>query len=262
VKSALFVVCLGLAGCSVYSPDAGHQVVVVEKPMFFGHGGVDPKPVSVGRSFGAFTSEGIDVNMQPQKYEVLMNDTMTKDGVPVTFHAVLVLQVTDSVKMVTQFGPDWYKNNVDNPFQTMVRQTVRGYGMNEVAISATAIDEIDSIIRKEIVAFLEEKHIPAQVVTMTVGRANPPDSIKNQRIETATQEQRIQTEQQTKLAEDQRKMAEESRAAADNAYRMALGLSPEQYIQLQNINMQRQVCEHGNCTFILSGTPTMYNVGK
>jgi len=44
---------------------------------------------------------------------------------------------------------------------------------------------------------------------MTVGRANPPDAIKNQRIETATQEQRIQTEQQTKLAEVQRKSAEE-----------------------------------------------------
>jgi len=43
-------------------------------------------------------------------------------------------------------------------------------------------------------------------------RANPPDAIKNQRIETATQEQRIQTEQQTKLAEVQRKSAEEARA--------------------------------------------------
>jgi hypothetical protein len=43
---------------------------------------------------------------------------------------------------------------------------------------------------------------------MTVGRANPPDSVKNQRIEAAAQQQRIQTETQRKLAEDSRLQAE------------------------------------------------------
>jgi hypothetical protein len=96
---------------------------------------------------------------------------------------------------------------------------------------------------------------------MTVGRANPPDAIKNQRIETATQEQRIQTEQQIKLAENQRKAAEEARAAADNAYRQAIGLSPEQYVQLKRIEMELKVCADGKCTFIenAGGVPT-FNV--
>jgi hypothetical protein len=97
---------------------------------------------------------------------------------------------------------------------------------------------------------------------MTVGKANPPDAIKNQRIETATQEQRIQTEKQTKLAEDQRQQAEQSRANADNAYREAMHLSPEQFIQLEMIKMQRDVCGgngKGNCTFIQNGSavPTL-----
>jgi hypothetical protein len=73
---------------------------------------------------------------------------------------------------------------------------------------------------------------------------------RNQRIETATQEQRIQTEQQTKLAEVQRKSAEEARAAADNAYRQAIGLSPEQYVQLKRIEMEQRVCADAKCTFI------------
>ena len=60
----------------------------------------------------------------------------------------------------------------------------------------------------------------------------------------------MQTEKQIKLAEDQRKAAEESRAAADNAYRQALGLSPEQYVQLKRIEMERAVCNEGKCTFI------------
>lgn len=91
---------------------------------------------------------------------------------------------------------------------------------------------------------------------MTVGKANPPDSIKNQRIETTAQQQRILTEGQKKLAEDARKAAELSRADADNAYRNAMSLSPDQFLRLESIKMQRDVCmsKGSQCTFLLNGT--------
>jgi len=155
--------------------------------------------------------------------------------------------------LIKNFGPNWYQNNLEEQFKTMVRQAVRKRGMNETAISTTALDAVDAEIRDALKAFIKEKGLPIQLVTMTVGRANPPDAIKNQRIETATQEQRIQTEQQTKLAEVQRKSAEEARAAADNAYRQAIGLSPEQYVQLKRIEMENRVCADGKCTFIENG---------
>src|SRR5947208_11790328 len=138
----------------------------------------------------------------------------------------------------------------------MVRQAVRKRGMNESAIRTTALDEIDKEIQDNLIAFIKEKALPVKLVTMTVGRANPPDSVKHQRIETATQEQRIQTEKQMKLAEDQRLLAEQSRAAADNAYRESMHLSPEQFIQLEMIKMQ-SVAGGPNgkatCTFIQNG---------
>jgi regulator of protease activity HflC (stomatin/prohibitin superfamily) len=215
---ALVATALNVVGCRSVAPNAGHEVVLVEKPLIFGHGGVDPEPVRTGRSFVAVTTDGIDVNMQPQKFEAELPDTMTSDGVPITFHAIMVLKVTNSVTLIRNFGPDWYQNNLEEPFRTMVRQAVRRRGMNETAISTTALDEIDREIQDQLVAFMRQKTLPVELVTMTVGRANPPDSVKNQRIETATQEQRIQTEKQTKLAEDQRQMAETSRANADNAY--------------------------------------------
>lgn len=239
-----------LTACSVYSPDAGHEVVLVEKPWFFGHGGVDPDPVKPGRTYAALSTEGVDVYMQPMKAETEMHDTMTADGVPISFHAIVVLQVTDSVSLIKNFGRDWYRNNLEEQFKTMVRQAVRKRGMNETAISTTALDAIDEEIREALIAFIKDKGLPVKLITMTVGRANPPDAIKNQRIETATQEQRIQTEQQTKLAEVQRKSAEEARAAADNAYRQAIGLSPEQYVQLKRIEMEQRVCADAKCTFI------------
>src|SRR5271154_2798664 len=243
--ASLVFLSLALVGCSGVTPDAGHQAVLIEKPMIFGSGGIDPTPVQAGRTYVAWSTQAVDVNMMPQKYESEMPDIMTADGVPITFHAIAILQVTDSVALIKTFGEDWYKNNLEEQFKTMVRQAVRKHGMNETAISTAALDEIDSEIKLDLEKFLKEKNLPIKLITMTVGKANPPDAIKNQRIETAAQEQRIQTEKQIKLAEDQRKSAEESRAAADNAYRQALGLSAEQYVQLKRIEMENRVCSDG-----------------
>jgi regulator of protease activity HflC (stomatin/prohibitin superfamily) len=264
VKGLSVLCLLALAGCSVYSPDAGHEVVLIEKPWFFGHGGVNPVPVQTGRSFAAITTEGVDVNMQPQKRETEMQDTMTSDGVPISFHAIVVLQVADSVSLIKGFGQRWYENNLEEPFKTMVRQAVRKRGMNETAISTTALDAIDAEIRDALTEFIKSKGLPVKLVTMTIGRANPPDAIKNQRIETATQEQRIQTEKQVTLAEQQRAKAEEARAAADNAYREAMHLSPDQFIELEGIKMQRAVCGEGRstCTFIATAATPVYNLHK
>ena len=254
-----------LMACSTVAPNAGHEVVLVEKPLIFGHGGVDPEPVKTGRTFVAVTTDGIDVNMQPEKFETELPDTMTSDGVPITFHAIMVLKVNDSVTLIRSFGPEWYRNNLEEPFKTMIRQAVRKRGMNETAISTSALDAIDTEIHDELVQFIKAKGLPVVLITMTVGRANPPDSVKSQRIETATQEQRIQTEKQKKLAEDQRQMAETSRANADNAYREAMHLSPDQFIQLEAIKMQLEVCgEKGKatCTFIQNGAHPVYNLNK
>jgi len=257
-----FFLALILGGCSVYAPDAGHQVVLVEKPWFFGHGGVNPEPVTTGRTWAAITTDGVDVSMQPQRFEQDMSDTMSADGVPLGFHAMITLQVTDAVALVKNFGPNWYQNNVEPQFMQDIRQSVRNHGMNEVAINSSAIDAIDNEVRGQLESFFNSSHIPVRILSMTVGRAIPPDAIKDQRIQTAAQEQRIQTEKEVTLAEEQRAKAEAARAVADNAYRQAIGLSPAQFIELQRIQMQGVVCGpngKANCTYIQNGaaTPTL-----
>lgn len=259
--SLIVLIVIILAGCSMKAPDAGHEIVLIQKPWLFGHGGVVSEPVKTGLTITAITTDGIDVSMQPIKHEASLPDTMTSDGVPITFHAIMVIQITDSVALIKYFGPQWYENNVEEQFKTMVRQAVRKKGMNETAISTTAIDAIDAEIKQALIAFFLEKKLPVKLITMTVGKANPPDAIKNQRVETAAQQQRIQTEIQTKLAEDQRKMAERSRADADNAYREAMHLSPDQFIQLENIKMLKEVGTKG-ATFIVGGVTPVYNLKK
>jgi len=264
VVGAAILSAVVVSACSTVQPDAGHEAVLVRKPLIFGSGGVDSTPVKTGLKYVAFTTAGIDVNMQPRRIDSEFTDLMTSDGVPIDFHAVITLQVIDSVKLVRDFGadmggnaaPGFWTRNLDQPFRTAVRDAVKKHGMNEMAIQATAADEVDRVVTEHLLAIIKETGVPVKILDVSLGRANPPDAILHQRVETAAQEQRINTEKQKKLAEDQRKLAEESRAAADQAYNQKMGLNTEQYVALQAIQMQRDVCGKGTCTFIYGANAT------
>ncbi len=249
-----------LTACSSVTPDAGHEAVLIRKPLFMGHGGVDGSPVKPGRTFVAWTTSAVDVNMQPVTFHLNIDDMMSKDGVPLDFAATIRLRVTDSVRMVTEFGAEWYKNNVEQAFFTAIRDAVKKRGMNEVAIDASAADAIDEEVTRVMVAYLRDKRVPAELIDVTVGKANPPDAVKSQRIETAHQEQRINTEKQTTLAENQRKAAEQARAEADNAYRVAMQLDPAQFLQLKSIEAMRDVCGAGKCTIYTTGALPTFGI--
>jgi hypothetical protein len=93
-----------LTACTTATPDAGQEAVVIEKPWFFGHGGVLATPVTPGRSYFAPSSHVVYVNMLPQVFLIHFEDFMSKDGVPLDFDAGLRLQVIDSVRLVRDFG--------------------------------------------------------------------------------------------------------------------------------------------------------------
>jgi regulator of protease activity HflC (stomatin/prohibitin superfamily) len=262
---AVAIIAIGLTGCNSVAPDAGMEAVLVKKPMLFGRGGVDPEPVKTGRVFVAVTTDAKMVDVRPQLFKVHLDDFFTKDGVPLDFDATLRLQVKSSVRLLADFGDNWYVNNIEPEFIRFVRDAVKKHGMNEVALNVTAADEMDSEITQKMKDYIASKNLPVELCDVTLGRANPPDAVKSQRVETATQEQMQNTEKQRKLAQDQRKLAEASRAAADNAYREAMRLSPDQFLQLEQIKMLHDVCKNqGNCSFIIGGgsiTPMM-NVKK
>jgi hypothetical protein len=261
--AAVILVAVGAAACRTVTPDAGHEAVLVRKPLIFGSGGVDATPVKTGLKYVAFTTSSVDVNMQPMRIDAEFTDLMTSDGVPIDFHAVITLQVTDSVKLVRDFGaertgpvPGFWLRNLDQPFRTAVRDSVKAHGMNEMAIQATAAEAVDRVVTEHLLQIIKDTGVPVRILDVSLGRANPPDAILHQRVETAAQEQRINTEKQKRLAEDQRKLAEESRAAADQAYNQKMGLNTEQYVALQAIQMQRDVCTKGGCTFLFGGNAT------
>lgn len=258
MKPMVMLFVMLVSGCGWAAPDAGHEAVLVMKPWFFGHGGVDREAVKTGRTLIAFSTEAHEVDMRPQQRDMSFDDFMSKDGVPLDFSSVMRVQVTDSVALIEKFGGKIYDYNLDAEFTNRVRQAVRKYGMNEMAIDTKAIDAVDAEVTAALNQYIKDAGLPVKLVQVTVGRANPPDSIKDQRIETATQEQRRMTEQQRKLAEDQRKAAEISRADADNAYRNTMGLSPAQFIQLEAIKM----CEQAVCNFVSTGVLPTFEIPR
>lgn len=248
------MLCTWLFAINVVKPDAGEEAVLIHKTIFFGEDGVDRTPAKTGRHYVWFTTSYTMVNMQPTQHEIHFKGTdalMSSDGVPLEFDSVVRLQVTNSVTLVEKFGPNWYVNNIEKEFMNKVRQAVRKHGMNETAIDTHAIDDIDKEVTEAMTEYLKQGGIPVKLLKVTIGKANPPTPVKDQRIETANQQQRRLTEGQRKLAEDSRKAAEQSRAEADNAYQLAMQLSPEQFLTLENIRMQKVAAEGGKCTFII-----------
>ena len=257
----LGIIALIAAACGRASPDSGHEAVLIRKPWFFGHGGVVPEPVRTGLTYTAITTDIVYVPVVPQLVKEHFDDIMSSDGVPLSFDAYVQLRVTDTVKLVDKFSgavetdaagpPAWYAYNLQGPIRNTIRMAVKKHGLNEIAITDTATVVIEAEVKHAITKYLEARGMPVELVDFTLGKTNPPDAILDQRVRTAAEQQRQITEKQTQIAEEARKGAEFARAEADNAYREKMGLSPEQFIRLQQIDMQRKVCEGGKCTFII-----------
>ena len=131
-----------IAGCTA-SPDAGYEAVKVRKPLVFGHGGVVPDPVKTGRDFVAPTTQVLYIDVRPIQFTMAIDDMFSKDNVPLDFNAAMRVRVTNSVRMVVEFGadnvqlgnltfPSWYVNNIAKPWERAIRRAVKSYGMSEM----------------------------------------------------------------------------------------------------------------------------------
>jgi len=265
-------------GCHSATPGPGEVAVIVDKPWFFGDGGIRDHAVPTGRKWMALSSEALVVDVKPMQFYLSIDDMFSKDNVPLDFNAAMRVRVTDPVRMAKEFGiddmaagnvhaPRWYWNNVHKPWERAIRRAVKVYGMTEMVSDAapaeaprsaeeagkSTIERIDEQVEAEMKAEFKAKNLPAELIDLTIGRANPPEEIKHQRVETARQEQLQKTEVQRRLAELERAKAEDARARADNAYREAMQLSPDQFVRLEAIKVQREVCKDRNCTFVYGG---------
>lgn len=263
-----FLICvsaLSLCACGYVSPDAGQQAVLVRKPWFFGDGGVDPVPVTTGSKVVASSTDAVYVPVTPIAFDIGFDNLMPSNGIPLDFHTTVRMQVTDAPALVKDWNGGaknekdepsnaWFWSNIYPQYANLVRQEVKNYDMQSLAFTGAAIDQIDARVTAKLNDVIKKNKIPARLLSVTIGRAVPPQEILDQRTETAAQQQRELTMAAQQKAEEARKGAEVARAEADNAYRLAMGQDTAQYIELKRIEMLEKACAQGTCIFG-GGTP-------
>jgi uncharacterized membrane protein YqiK len=78
------------------------------------------------------TTSAIVVDMRPRQQEVTFDDLFTADGVPLDFHSAIQYRITDSVKLVRDFGADdgpngmgFFARNLEQSYRMIVRDAVK-----------------------------------------------------------------------------------------------------------------------------------------
>ncbi len=234
------------SGCALVAIDAGHEGVLVEKPFFFGHGGVDPVPATTGRVTVALTTQVIDVDVRPIQYAEYF-DIISAENAPVSFDAFLIANVIEgrSPELISRFGPNWYQNNVKEAFRTFVREEVQKYPLFQLTTDPTTRTKLQDAIAREVqTKLIDKQNLPIRLNRIVVGSILPPKGVLEQTAQTIIQEQRRITMVEFQKAEEAREKAERQRGIADRAYRESLGLTAPEFVDLRRIEVQKEIVQH------------------
>lgn len=257
MKSILIVALLALlTGCTVVSPEVGQEAVLVDRPLMFGDGGVRLDDIrKTGRTYTWFSTEKIYVDVTPQTINVAFNDYSSSDNILLDFETSIQYRITDSARLLSTKGLNWFKNNINSQYAAIVRDQVKRYDMTSMMSNPTTAAAIDASVTEAISKEVKEQGIDVEIINITLGRAKPNPNVLEQMNQTAAQQQRVKTLKEATLAEEQRKLEQEAVAEADNAYRNKMNLSPEQYLQRQIAELNTGACIKAKACYIVpSGT--------
>lgn len=233
--------------------EPGTEVVLIDRPVLVGHEGVRPETLKDGRTYIWGSTKDYVVPVIPVTYHVNFNDLSTSDGNMLDFETSIQLKITDPIKMVTKFGPDWFKNNVQAQYINIVRDVVKTATMSQILYDAETSKDVDLKIQAALAEKMKTDGIPVTVMSTLLGRGLPNPEVLRQINETAAARQRQMTIAAATVAEEKRKEQEEKRAAADNAYRNAMSLDPQQYVELERIKAIKEACTAAKECILVNG---------
>ncbi|HRD40028.1 MAG TPA: hypothetical protein PLC65_15480, partial [Bacteroidia bacterium] len=86
IGGLIFIVTIiGMSSCSYVSVNGDEEAVLIMKPFFFGHGGVDETPVSSGRIMVAATTDDVIFKIKTVAYAEKFENLISDDNVPLDF---------------------------------------------------------------------------------------------------------------------------------------------------------------------------------
>lgn len=239
------VMMLTMMSCSYVSVNGDEEAVLIMKPFFFGHGGVDEKPVSSGRIMVAATTDDIIFKITPNAYAEKFENLISDDNVPLDFETHLTLRIIkgSTPDLYENFGADWYEHNVSPKFRSLVRDVVSAYKMQDLISSREILTAIDEKLYNSMTIYFKQIKIPVDIIQVTIGAATPPDEVLVETQKTAAQNQSILTQEARAKAELSRKQAEINKAIADEAYKQQMGMTISDYLELRQLEIEKEKVE-------------------
>ena len=231
-----------ISSCSFSKVDADEEAVLIAKPWFFGHGGVYETPITTGNTWTAWTTEVIRFKTTPIQYDEKFTDIMSSDNTPVDLTAHVLIQINkgQTPVLLQNFGESWYENDIQKDLCNEVRNEISKYPMMELTCKRTIYDNASKQIEQVLIAKVQKERIPITIMKVIIDKASPNQEVMEEYNKTAAQLQARQTQMAASQMQESRKIAETKRAEADDAYRVKMGLSPDQYIKLRAIEIEKE----------------------
>lgn len=89
------IMCVSLASCHGVRPEADEEVVLITKPWFFGHGGVDLEPVTTGLTWCFWSTSSETFKITPVRYEETLDDIISNENTPLDFKTQIVFAYSE-----------------------------------------------------------------------------------------------------------------------------------------------------------------------
>lgn len=272
-KISLLTVLAGLtlitSSCYRVKPDAGVESVLVYKPFIFGHGGVDDTPISTGATWCVFTTDHKEFPITPITITEDFENMIPSDNTPVSFSVYLKCQIRkgQTPHLYKNFGADWYTNNLQASFRTMVRDKASAFKMFDLASKREISSQLEKDIFRDILAYSRKINLPVDIMQVSIGAVTPPEQVLTETKNTAAQNQSILTQKARADAELSRKQAEINKAIADMAYQTQMKMTISEYLHLRQLEIEKEKVElikdNKNVSIIFgggNGLPTTYPV--
>lgn len=257
-----------MTSCYYKSIEPEYEGVVDSKPYFWGAEGVEDEPIFPGRKLLWATKDVTEFKMTPVEFEETYDDIFTSDNNPVYFNSYCILQIEHGMSPILykNWGIKWYENNIEEKYRKLTRDKVCLFELFEMTTQRTIADSLERVIQAELQEYIDNligqvdgtEGMPVKVNLVTIGRIKPTDEILDEINNTGVAKQRLRTIQDETKAEVEREQREIAKANADNAYRRALNLSPDQWLRMREIEMMENASKNGATLFLgVDGVPTV-----
>ena len=257
------VMSFSMTSCHNVSPDADEEAVLIYKPWFFGHGGVDNNPVSTGLTWCFWTTHSERFKITPQRYDIEFDDIMSNDNTPLDYATYITLQVIPgkSPILMQNYGVNWFENNIEAVYRNFVREEISKYSPFDLMSNREICTKIDHDVKAKldnhIAKLSASKEFPVTCREVITGRAKPNAKQLAEMNNTAAAIQARQTQERNEEMQKAREKAEAARAQADKAYMREMNLTPDQFITLK-------IVEKGNPNIdvVMGGSNPIWNVRR